>query len=80
MTKIDRINLKYVSPLLEEDLKSKIFYLVRDPRAVIHSRKDFPWCVASPECIDSKYLCRDMVQDYHEAQRLLKISENNNFK
>ena len=80
VTKVDRINLKFVSELLEDEeigFNTKIFYLVRDPRAVIHSRKNFPWCVKTPECIDAKYLCRDMVQDYHEAQRLTKISLSN---
>ena len=58
MTKVDRINLKFVSDLLEDGdigFTTKIFYLVRDPRAVIHSRKDFPWCVQTPNCIGESY-------------------------
>ena len=80
VTKVDRINLKFVSELLEDEeigFSTKIFYLVRDPRAVMHSRKDFPWCVKTKECFDPTYLCQDMVQDYYESQRLLKLSPNN---
>lgn len=77
VTKLDRINLKFMVPLLTDEeigSRTKILYLVRDPRAVYLSRKDFPWCVASPECIEPKYLCRDMVQDFHEAQKAAKWS------
>ena len=80
VTKVDRINLKFVSELLEDEeigFSTKIFYLVRDPRAVMHSRKDFQWCVKTKECFDPTYLCQDMVQDYYESQRLLKLSPNN---
>lgn len=75
VTKLDRINLRFMLPLLEDESigsTTKILYLVRDPRAVINSRKDFPWCVNTPECIDPTYLCRDMVQDFNEAQNLVK--------
>ena len=82
VTKLDRINLKFMTPLLNEaDIgdTTKILYLVRDPRSVINSRKDFPWCVAEPNCINPKYLCQDMVQDYYEAKELVK-KESKKFK
>ena len=47
----------------------KIIYLVRDPRAVIHSRKKYDWCMTSTNCINPQKLCQDMVDDFKHAKR-----------
>jgi hypothetical protein len=44
--------------------------LVRDPRGILYSRRDRPWCKTSPACFDPEKLCSDMVDDFHSAQEL----------
>lgn len=50
--------------------------LVRDPRAVWNSRKKVgktaDWCKKKEECIQAKYLCQNMTQNYNEAKQMLK--------
>ena len=50
----------------------KLVYLVRDPRAVMNSRKNYEWCMTSENCMNPRNLCKDMVDDFKEAKRLLK--------
>lgn len=74
IAKVTRARLKMLSPILEDKAMKesvKVLLLVRDPRATINSRKKFPWCITSPDCIEAKNLCNDMVSDYYEAKRLI---------
>jgi hypothetical protein len=83
VTKLDRTNLEFMSPLLDDpNLKSntKILYIIRDPRAIMNSRKHFPWCLDSKECISAKYDCRDHIKDYNEAKKLVKTIHHKSCK
>ena len=74
--KIDRVGLKPATKFLSSDNlyknNIKLIYLVRDPRAVVNSRKSRSWCVTEPVCIDSRNLCNYIKDDYHVAKVLLK--------
>ena len=49
----------------------RLVLLVRDPRAVMQSRKNHSWCY-TPDCYDVKNVCDDMVSDFEEAIVLIK--------
>ena len=73
--KLDRMGLKVARNLAKSTRKKqniKIIYLVRDPRAVINSRKSRSWCVSEPICMDSRNLCEYIFEDHHVAKGLLK--------
>ena len=55
----------------------KIIYLVRDPRAVLNSRKFRDWCVPTPQCIEPYYLCQDDFKDFQAASTLEKKYPHN---
>ena len=61
--------MSFFSSENKEDIK--IVYLVRDPRAVINSRKNYEWCMTSENCMNPRNLCKDMVDDFKEAKRLI---------
>ena len=50
---------------------------MRDPRAVLNSRKFRDWCVSTPQCIEPHYLCQDNVKDFQAASTLEKIYPQN---
>ena len=45
---------------------------MRDPRAVLNSRKFRDWCVSTPHCIEPHYLCQDDFKDFQAASTLEK--------
>lgn len=51
----------------------RLVYLVRDPRAIMESRKRRPWCQHSSDCNDPKAVCNDLRQDYETAQRFVEL-------
>jgi hypothetical protein len=50
----------------------KVLHLVRDPRAIIVSRKFRKWCPSSEDCSSPQSLCSDMVDDFKAAATLRK--------
>ena len=74
--KLDRMGLNAAREFIRRDnlLQNnvKIIYLVRDPRAVINSRKTRSWCISEPLCIDPGNLCNDIFEDHHVAKGLYK--------
>uniref|UniRef100_A0A182MNT2 Sulfotransferase domain-containing protein n=1 Tax=Anopheles culicifacies TaxID=139723 RepID=A0A182MNT2_9DIPT len=50
----------------------RVVLLIRDPRAVIQSRKHRDWCPGQPDCDDPGTVCSDMEQDYEAAIELSK--------
>ena len=47
----------------------KVVLLVRDPRAIINSRRRMQWCT-DPVCSSPKVLCRMMVDNYDGIERM----------
>jgi len=73
LTKTVRLALNFTRHLLDDSrIKDlRILYLVRDPRAVIQSRKNRrDFCMA--ECLDPQFLCQDLINDYHSYLELTK--------
>ena len=56
----------------------KIIYLVRDPRAVLNSRKFRDWCLSTPQCIEPHYLCQDDFKGgfFQKVQLVFQISQS----
>ncbi|XP_047741183.1 carbohydrate sulfotransferase 4 [Hyalella azteca] len=75
--KIVRMDLGLLKPFLESPVSSdlRIIYLVRDPRAVIHSRRaTVTWCKpTSVECYFPSVLCQDMDNDLESFKTLKKL-------
>ena len=59
-TKTVRLPLSLAEPFLKEFQDLKIVYLVRDPRATLHSRKGRDFCVNNPVCMDPERLCGEL--------------------
>lgn len=77
LLKIVRMKLELMRVFLEDPQSSdlQIIYLVRDPRAVINSRRStVKWCKPKDEdCYSPKILCQDMEEDlktYNELKLL----------
>ena len=54
---------------------SKMIVLVRDPRAVFHSRwsdEISSWCNPQPHCSDPATSCQDILEDVLAAKNLIK--------
>ena len=51
----------------------KVLVLVRDPRGTMESRRHRDWCPGNPDCEDPEMLCRDMVDDFRAAEKLVKL-------
>jgi hypothetical protein len=48
---------------------TKIVYLIRDPRAVINTRRQRKW----PILMNPRNLCPNLVKDYRAAQELIRV-------
>ncbi|KAI9558781.1 hypothetical protein GHT06_015570 [Daphnia sinensis] len=73
LMKTVRLRVKELSPLLITDpafTNWKIIYLVRDPRGVMSSRTNLPWCEPDPACNDAGRLCSEVKEDLDELNRL----------
>lgn len=76
--KILRLPLRGVEQLLEDEkLNVKVVYLVRDPRATMHSRYPHDWCMPAPDCANERILCKDLVENNYSYKKLKKIYPNN---
>lgn len=62
--------------LKDSELDVKIVLLIRDPRGIMHSRKQKTWCKGHPDCENMSNLCNDMVADFKAAERLTKKYPN----
>ncbi|XP_069983407.1 carbohydrate sulfotransferase 1-like [Penaeus vannamei] len=72
LIKVLRLSLRWARTLLEDkDLDFQILYLVRDPRAVLSSRKRVGWC-QSPTCKDPNVTCSLLAGDLAEVPVLQK--------
>lgn len=66
--KLVRVRLAFLSSLLERN--AKIIWLIRDPRAVINSRRSsVSWCT-TPSCKEPRYLCKDLFDDFNAYSKL----------
>ena len=72
-TKTVRLPLSLAEPFLKEFQDLKIVYLVRDPRATLHSRKGRDFCVNNPVCMDPERLCGELIYDFNSYVNLKKI-------
>jgi hypothetical protein len=64
------INMFLTPSLSRRNNNLKVLYLVRDPRAVSVSRASERWCSPFVDCISTKSLCADMVEDFKAASFL----------
>ncbi|CAL4137336.1 unnamed protein product, partial [Meganyctiphanes norvegica] len=72
--KLVRARLSLLTPLLT-DPRVKIIWLVRDPRAIMSSRKSsVSWC-ETQACIDPAYMCSDMMEDYRTFINLNEVNK-----
>lgn len=68
--KILRLRLALAEQLLEDPtLNVRIVFLVRDPRAMMSSRKQCSWCSGNPDCEHTATVCGDLVFDYYTAKK-----------
>lgn len=54
----------------------RLLLLVRDPRAIMHSRKRESWCNEGKDCSDPTVLCQDMAEDWIQAKILRNLYPN----
>lgn len=81
LMKLVRLKLSLMKPFLEDPEISKhlhVIYLVRDPRAVINSRRStVGWCKeSSHDCYSPAVLCDDMASDLQTAREFQKLYPN----
>ncbi|XP_067621128.1 carbohydrate sulfotransferase 5 [Eurosta solidaginis] len=71
--KVIRLRLALAKALLEDSsLNVRMILLVRDPRGTMQSRKHRDWCSGNVDCEDPRFVCEDLVADYHAAVELLR--------
>ena len=72
LMKVTRASLSVVSDLLQDSrLKDlKLLFLLRDPRAVMHSRSGYEWCQESKDCREPSILCQHLEQDFETMSQL----------
>ena len=68
--KVVRLSLASAAMLLNKVTDLRVIYLVRDPRATLHSRREMEWCIDQPSCIRPESLCAQLVGNCHLADRL----------
>lgn len=72
VAKVVRLELKYADWLLKADKELQVVYLIRDPRAIVNSRKHpdiIGCCSITPDC-STKVLCGDMKRAYRVSEIL----------
>lgn len=62
-----RLHVTDLLPLIKEGFNLKIIYLLRDPRAILASRKAARWHWKITPQTHLKYLCADMLQNWESA-------------
>lgn len=71
-SKVIKLGLESFRSMLEHnELNVKVVLLVRDPRAVMNSRKNIAWCGTMIDCMHPSVLCGDMERDYYAAKDFL---------
>ncbi|XP_047039767.1 carbohydrate sulfotransferase 4-like [Helicoverpa zea] len=71
--KLVRLRLKLIPKILDDkELNVKLIFLVRDPRGMMHSRRNVEFCPNTIDCGDPKIACQDMLNDYVAARDLLQ--------
>ncbi|XP_045215797.2 carbohydrate sulfotransferase 1-like isoform X2 [Mercenaria mercenaria] len=79
VTKVLRLSTDLLANLLNERENLKVIHLFRDPRAIINSRIKTRWFPIHAEkqiIQDAKALCKKMLYDFKEGQKLLKLFPN----
>ncbi|XP_077547841.1 carbohydrate sulfotransferase 1-like [Haemaphysalis longicornis] len=51
----------------------KVVHLVRDPRAMVVSRKAMHWCRVTPKCGSPEHFCREMSEDLDAFEQLKSL-------
>ena len=76
-----RLRLDLTESLVKDPSTNvKVMLLVRDPRAIMESRKHKEdWFSSCKECTDPKTICQQMLEDYHEFETL-KVEYPTKFK
>ncbi|OWF44000.1 Carbohydrate sulfotransferase 3 [Mizuhopecten yessoensis] len=71
VTKVVRVTVGLVGRMLEKYPNLKIVHLMRDPRAVLHSRMEI-WPSNTKNTLETaRSLCRKMKEDYMDSKQLL---------
>jgi hypothetical protein len=73
LIKTVRLRVEELSSLLTDHQLTKewkIIYLVRDPRGVMASRINLPWCDPDPACNDAARLCGEVKDDLERISQL----------
>ncbi len=66
-----RLRLSLGRALLDNKMLSvRLLLLIRDPRAIIRSRRNSDWCSKGADCYDPEILCKDMEDDWKHAEEL----------
>ncbi|XP_053372677.1 carbohydrate sulfotransferase 1-like [Mercenaria mercenaria] len=76
VTKVLRFSTDLLADILLERENLKVIHLFRDPRAIINSRIQADWFPINTEkqiIEDAKALCKKMLFDFKEGQKLLKL-------
>ena len=68
--KVVRLPLGSAATLLSLLTNLRVIYLVRDPRATLHSRKELDWCAQQPRCIRAESLCATLIRESRLAVQL----------
>ena len=75
LLKTIRLNLAHVIKVAKRDPSIKVVHIVRDPRAMIYSRKKW----VRPSVAEVKITCSRLLADIHLSRRLLELNESNYF-
>ena len=83
VTKVLRLQLDAVEPLLEDDKSLKVVQVFRDPRGIMCSRTVKTWWYAlrinngySPIKVNARLLCNKMLKDFKAGKELMKRFPN----
>ncbi|XP_037087934.1 carbohydrate sulfotransferase 3-like [Pollicipes pollicipes] len=68
IAKTVRMRMRYLEPLLREEPRLRVVLLVRDPRAVVRSRRRIAWC--QNQCASISSLCAWQEESLLEVQQL----------
>ena len=66
-----------MTDLLSEIPDIKVILLFRDPRGMMTSRSNLPWCQNEPTCGQIDVVCRNMDEDLKLALELRSEMPNN---
>ena len=61
---------------LDKGERLKFIYVVRDPRAILHSRLKENGCLSSDECSKAQIVCQRLAQDFKDLKFLKNFKIN----